>query len=119
RHPREFEAAGRREGVRGPGAVRGRPADPQPLGIHAHLAHHPVIAPPALAQAPIRPRRPLAAAVVRSATTLATAIVVALLALPLLALLFRTSPAQLWARLGDPVVLSALRLSLVTSLVAT
>ncbi len=38
-----------------------------------------------------------------------------LVALPLLALLFRTDPARLLSRLGDPAVLEALRLSLVTS----
>jgi molybdate transport system permease protein len=41
------------------------------------------------------------------------------LALPLVALLLRVSPGQLLARLGQPVVLDALRLSLITSAAAT
>lgn len=43
----------------------------------------------------------------------------ALLALPLLALLLRVPPARLVARLGDPVVIDALRVSLITSAAAT
>lgn len=53
---------------------------------------------------------------------LAAAAMVALLAflaLPFVALLLRVSPAALVARLGEPVVLDALRLSLVTSAAAT
>lgn len=42
-----------------------------------------------------------------------------LLALPFVALLLRVSPRQLLVRLGEPVVLEALRLSLVTSVAAT
>ena len=41
------------------------------------------------------------------------------LALPLVALLVRVTPGQLLARLGQPVVLDALRLSLLTSAAAT
>ena len=41
------------------------------------------------------------------------------LALPLLALLLRVSPAQVWANLGRPVVAQAIGLSLSTSLLAT
>ncbi len=48
----------------------------------------------------------------------ATIVLVAFLALPFLALLLRVSPAQLVARLGDPVVRDALRLSLLTSAAA-
>ena len=62
-----------------------------------------------------RPRGLLAKAVVASATTL----LLALLALPFVALLLRASPAQLLARLDDPVVLDALRLSLLASGAAT
>ena len=40
-------------------------------------------------------------------------------ALPFIGLLVRVSPADLWARLGEPRVLSALRLSLITSFAAT
>jgi len=42
-----------------------------------------------------------------------------LLALPLIALVLRRPPTDLWARLFDPLILDALRLSLVTSLAAT
>jgi molybdate transport system permease protein len=42
-----------------------------------------------------------------------------LLGLPLLSLVFRIPPAALLARLGDPLILQALRLSLVTSMCAT
>lgn len=52
-------------------------------------------------------------------TALATAALLALLALPFVALLLRARPAQLLSRLGDPVVLDALRLSLVASGAAT
>jgi len=51
--------------------------------------------------------------------TAATVIVVTLLLLPFLALLLRTSPTQLITRLGDPIVIDALRLSLLTSVIAT
>lgn len=56
---------------------------------------------------------------VQVAVAAAAAVLVAFLALPFVALLFRVSPAQLAARLGDPLVLDALRLSLVTSAAAT
>jgi len=46
-------------------------------------------------------------------------LLLALLALPLLALVLRRPPGDLWARLSDPLILEALRLSLVTSLAAT
>jgi molybdate transport system permease protein len=49
----------------------------------------------------------------------ASAVLVLFLALPFLGLLARVSPAALIARLGDPHVLDALRLSLVTSAGAT
>ena len=55
----------------------------------------------------------------RLAALAATALLVAFLALPFLALLLRVSPAQLLARLSGPVVLDALRVSLLTSIVAT
>ncbi|HYM81329.1 MAG TPA: ABC transporter permease [Candidatus Limnocylindria bacterium] len=50
---------------------------------------------------------------------IASGLALALAVLPLLGLLLRVPPAALLARLGTPVVLEALRLSLVTSLVAT
>ncbi|MGH7725708.1 MAG: ABC transporter permease [Candidatus Eiseniibacteriota bacterium] len=50
---------------------------------------------------------------------LATLVLLAFLALPFLALLLRATPARLVSRLGDPVVLEALRLSLVTSAATT
>ena len=49
----------------------------------------------------------------------ATALLLVFLALPFLGLLVRISPAEAIARLGDPSVLAALRLSLVTSVGAT
>lgn len=52
-------------------------------------------------------------------TIAATVVLAAFVALPFVALLLRVSPAQMLVRLGEPVVLDALRLSLVTSLAAT
>ena len=49
----------------------------------------------------------------------ASALLLLFLALPFLGLLVRVAPAELWARLSDPVVLDALWLSLVTSGAAT
>ncbi len=49
----------------------------------------------------------------------ATVVLAAFVALPFVALLLRVSPAQMLARLGEPVVLDALRLSLLTSVAAT
>ncbi len=60
--------------------------------------------------------RGLAVQVAVAATTI---VLVGFLALPFVALLLRVSPAQLFARLGEPVVRDALRLSLVTSAAAT
>lgn len=56
---------------------------------------------------------------IRVAFAVATTLLVAFLALPLVALVLRVSPGQLANRLGEPAVLEALRLSLVTSLAAT
>ncbi len=53
------------------------------------------------------------------AISAATILLLAFLALPFIALLLRVSPAQLVSRLGDVVVLDALRLSLETSAAAT
>jgi molybdate transport system permease protein len=55
----------------------------------------------------------------RTTLALATASLLLLLGLPVAALVLRVPPATLVARLGDPIVLGALRLSLVTSLAAT
>ena len=55
----------------------------------------------------------------RAAVAAATVAILAFLALPFLALLLRVSPLQLVTRLGEPVVLDALRLSLLTSAAAT
>jgi molybdate transport system permease protein len=55
----------------------------------------------------------------RVVVALATTLLLAFLALPFVALLLRVSPAALVARVGDPIVLEALRLSLVTSVAAT
>jgi molybdate transport system permease protein len=54
----------------------------------------------------------------RVATALAIALCLGLIGLPLLALLLRVPAATLLVRLGDPLVLAAIRLSLVTSLAA-
>ena len=56
---------------------------------------------------------------VRVATGAAVLVLLVLLATPFLALVLRASPARLLARLGDPAVLEALRLSLFTSAAAT
>jgi NifC-like ABC-type porter len=53
------------------------------------------------------------------ATLIVGALLVVFLALPFVALLLRVSPIDLLARLGSPVVLEALRLSLLTSLAST
>ena len=55
----------------------------------------------------------------RIAATTAATVLALFLALPLVALLLRVPPADLIARLGEPAVLEALRLSLVTSVIAT
>jgi molybdate transport system permease protein len=55
----------------------------------------------------------------RLSAALAAGLMLALLALPLAALLLHVPPRRLAARLADPVVLDALRLSLLTSLSAT
>ena len=68
---------------------------------------------------PARRRITLGAALLRVAAALAVALLVALLALPLLSLFLRVTPAQVWARLRDPLVGDALRLSLVTALGST
>ena len=60
-------------------------------------------------------RGPAATALLAGAAT----VLVAFLALPFIALLLRVSPGQLLARLGEPVVRDALRLSLLTSGAAT
>jgi molybdate transport system permease protein len=50
---------------------------------------------------------------------LAVALLVLFLALPFVGLLVRTSPTAIWDRLADPIVLAALKLSLLTTLAAT
>jgi len=55
----------------------------------------------------------------RAAAIVASTLLLAFLALPFVALLLRVSPVQLVAALRGPVVLDALRLSLVTSLAST
>ena len=56
---------------------------------------------------------------IRVAVVLAAFLLTTFLALPIVALLLRASPAQVLSRLSSPVVLDALRLSLLTSLAAT
>ena len=55
----------------------------------------------------------------RAGAVLLSALLALLLGLPLLSLLFRIPPGALLGRLGDPLILQALRLSLLTSLAAT
>lgn len=55
----------------------------------------------------------------RAGALIAIGLLVLLLTLPLLALLLRVPSSTVWAGLRDPLVLQALRLSLVTSLSAT
>ena len=55
----------------------------------------------------------------RPAVVVALVVLTLLLALPFVALLLRVTPAHLVSRLGEPAVLEALRLSLVSTLVAT
>ena len=56
---------------------------------------------------------------VKIAMALAVALLMVLLALPLVSLLLRVAPAQLWTYVQQPVVIAALKLSLLTSVVAT
>jgi molybdate transport system permease protein len=51
--------------------------------------------------------------------SLAAAILLCLIALPIISLFVRLTPGALWVRLGQPIVLDALRLSLETSAAAT
>jgi molybdate transport system permease protein len=55
----------------------------------------------------------------RAAALAACTLLLVFLAMPFVALLLRVAPAQLLSRLGSPIVLEALRLSLVTSVSAT
>ena len=68
------------------------------------------------AGATARPGRGL---LMNAAMAAAVTLLLAFLALPLLSLLLRIAPGQVLARLGEPVVLEALRLSLLTSVIAT
>lgn len=55
----------------------------------------------------------------RGAVALAVATLCAFLALPLLSLMLRVPPAELWSHLRQPLVMQALKLSLATSAIAT
>ena len=55
----------------------------------------------------------------RTAVGIAAAVLLCLLAFPLVSLVVRLSPSELWSQLGQPVVLGALRLSLETSSATT
>jgi molybdate transport system permease protein len=57
--------------------------------------------------------------VTRTAVIIALLLLLLLLTLPLLGLVLRVPPGRLLARLGDPAILQALKLSLLTSLSAT
>lgn len=70
--------------------------------------------------APPRSRRATANdVIVRAITGVALLVLLVVLVTPFLALLLRASPARIVARLGDPAVQDALRLSLLTSAAAT
>jgi molybdate transport system permease protein len=62
---------------------------------------------------------PASVSLFRVAIAIAAVFLLALLALPLVALVVRVPPADLIARLGQPLVVDALRLSLLTTLAAT
>jgi molybdate transport system permease protein len=70
-------------------------------------------------RAPAPPRQPWRAGWLGPVTWAAGVLLLGFLALPFVALLLRVTPSQLLAHLTGPVVLDALRLSLVTSLAAT
>jgi molybdate transport system permease protein len=57
--------------------------------------------------------------VTRIVVTVAAALFLCLVALPILSLLFHLGPSELWQRIREPLVFDALRLSAVTSLIAT
>src|SRR5262249_43586251 len=103
-----------REGVPGPRALARGAEDPRPARVHAGR-RRPALMSAGGGSAP----RPLGSAGLRAVATAAGAPPLTFLALPLVALLLRVSPAQLAATLVRPVVLDALRLSVVTSLAAT
>ena len=64
-------------------------------------------------------RRPALPSPARVAVLAAAVLLLGFLALPFLALVLRVTPRELVARVGSPVVLEALRLSLLTSVAAT
>ncbi len=70
---------------------------------------------------PVNPARRLPAAswLLGAGGILAGALLLMLLAVPLLAVLLRVTPAVIFRKLGEPVVLEALRLSFITSGLAT
>ncbi len=63
--------------------------------------------------------RALGGLLLRAAVALALALALALVALPLVALVLRVSPATFLARLGEPEVIEALALSVLTCALAT
>jgi molybdate transport system permease protein len=68
---------------------------------------------------PVPARRAPLEAVGRALAIAACGALIVLLALPLVAMFLRRPPGDVLARLGDPIVLDALRLSILTSLAAT
>jgi molybdate transport system permease protein len=56
---------------------------------------------------------------IRAGVALLIALFLCLVALPVLSLVFHLAPLALWGRIREPVVLQALRLSVVTSMIAT
>jgi molybdate transport system permease protein len=64
-------------------------------------------------------RRPWPAGLLRAAPVIAGAAFLVFLVLPLLSLLIRIPPGELLQRLGNPLIVQALRLSVVTTIAAT
>src|SRR5262249_31589558 len=109
----EERARRRRAGLRRPRAVAGGPGDPRKARSDPGRALMPA---PALAR-PARGagRGPFLRVAVAALVTL----LLAFLALPFLALLLGGGPAEIVERLGSPLVVEALGLSLLTSAAAT
>lgn len=70
-------------------------------------------------EAPPNPKESTREGLARAGVLVGLILLLAFLSLPLVALLLRVSPVQLLSRLGEPAVLDALRLSLITSAFAT
>ena len=74
---------------------------------------------PASAKRPADVEHPPRGVLLKIAMAAAVALLMVLLALPIVSLLLRVPPAQLWTYIQQPVVVAALKLSLITSVFAT